>query len=144
MFIFVDVLSMCTFTVYVLYIVDQWCKFLGMTMLAAGWLLTCGVVVDFYRPYETQDELNRRLCRASKTSVIMDVLGKMLTYYMELKRQEGHLPKWVVGLELPTTLIEAVIKWEHAQYSRIYRMHRVADNDVQHALLSHEPLESGA
>ena len=105
---------MSTFTVYAMYITDTVSRAAGCAMTVSGWLLSV-------REFKGQDELNARLRRASKLSVVMDICGKVFTYYLVLTRQENHIPKFVLGLELPTTLIEGMIKWEHAKFIRMHK-----------------------
>ena len=145
-FLFVDVLSMSTFTVYVSYLVDEWCKEVGTVMLYIGWLLTLCFMISFSWPVTQKDQLKSRLLYASRTSIVMDLCGKMFTYYLVFKHQERHIPAWVVFLELPTTLIEAMVKWEHTKFSRMYTQHERRDHvnpndgnvDAVRPLLTHE------
>ena len=112
---------MSTFTVYAMYITDTVSRAAGCAMTVSGWLLSVFFFYDFVREFKGQDELNARLRRASKLSVVMDICGKVFTYYLVLTRQENHIPKFVLGLELPTTLIEGMIKWEHAKFIRVHK-----------------------
>ena len=82
-----------------------------MIMCLIGWVLTVAFIIDSCRPFQTISDLNARLQRSSKISVVMDVMGKMLTYYLVLSMQEKHIPRWVVAQEMPTTMIEAVVKF---------------------------------
>ena len=115
MFMFVDLLSMCTFSVYVSYVADDRCKKIGLVMLVCGWMFTVFFIHDFAREFQKKQELNGRLKLASRISIVIDVCGKVFTYGMAVAANEPKIPKELVALEFTTTLVEAMIKWKHTE-----------------------------
>lgn len=130
LFMAVDVLSMLTFTIYVMYI-KQWRQsFVGCTMAVIGWLLSVSFVVEFCLPPSDASSLTDKLQNASKISIAMDTGGKFFTYViigLFDKAEEDQIPPVVVLLEFATTMIEAMIKYQHAM--RV-RAREVDSNDL--------------
>eukprot|EP00747_Dinoflagellata_sp_TGD_P198064 gnl/TRDRNA2_/TRDRNA2_70205_c0_seq1.p1 gnl/TRDRNA2_/TRDRNA2_70205_c0~~gnl/TRDRNA2_/TRDRNA2_70205_c0_seq1.p1 ORF type:complete len:141 (+),score=10.51 gnl/TRDRNA2_/TRDRNA2_70205_c0_seq1:160-582(+) len=123
---------MVTFSVYGNYVIEDNAAQIGHVMLLLGWSSSLVLLVIFIFP-TTQEryadigdegrmhEMKKRLRWCSKVSAVMDVLGKVFTYFVIVlldDEDERQMPRVVWILEYLTTFVEAVTKWQHASYAR--------------------------
>ena len=114
-FLVADLASMIMFTIYCSQISGPVAVLVGCASLWVGWLLTGGFIYYFHMRCQNQQELDRRLQTAGKIGVAMDVGGKIFTYVCVLNGVHNTCPQCIKFLEFFTTILEAMIKWEHAR-----------------------------
>ena len=114
-FLVSDLASMIVFTFYCSQISGHVAVLVGCAYLCVGWLLTGWFIYIFHMPHENQQELDQRLQTACKIGVAMDVGGKSVTYFFVFFRVHNTRPQELEFLEYFTTIVEAMIKFQHAR-----------------------------
>ena len=115
-FLFVDLLSMVTFSIYSWLLTGPIATLISRGCLVIGWALTIFYFYDFHCAVSlTPQERDQRFQRACQISVMMDVVGKVFTYVCVALAGQSHPNQLIETLEVITTLIEALPKWEHAR-----------------------------
>merc|ERR1711869_88650 len=127
---------MLTFSVYVSHLTAHPWASIGQIMLVIGWGLSVWFFYSFYTCEGDKAHLDDCLRCASRTSVAMDVGGKLLTYAVIIfgdTQDEDNMPR--VFFLMDARLAWSMIKWQHASHARAREVEQ-SDSERCHPLIA--------